>query len=370
LHDRTGHGKLGVAPMPGNVATFTSGCQVARAGIFGLCCALAAACDGSALGPAGSSPDAGPGSSSDAGAPAGPGRWESLAPMTSTPRYYVGVAAVGERVFVVGGVAAGNPGASMEVTAYNTRSAQWETISPLPAPFYMLNVAGVAGKLYVLGGRDVKTALAYDVAAKKWETLAPVPVERGRGQSAVGVWGSKILLAGGVIPGQSANNLNTGVRQSDVLAYDTISGGWEELPRLALTRGYCMGAVIGSRFWVMGGSSDFVRTDDVTVLDLATNTWEDQPALPITLSSAGAAVLNGRVYLVGGIASGTGMIGPATFYLDPAGGSFEQAAVMLTPRFATGAATVDGKIYVPTGIAEGAMANTFAPVPALEVFTP
>jgi hypothetical protein len=154
-----------------------------------------------------------------------------------------------------------------------------------------------------------------------------------------------------------------------VLALDTATGAWETLPDLALTRGYCMGAVIGDEFWVMGGSSDFARTDDVTVLDLKTRTWTDKPMLPITLSSAGVTVLNGRIYIVGGVATGSGTIGPATVVLDPVAGMFSDAAVMLTPRFGMGAATVGGRIYVPAGIA-AAPDDMFSPVPTLEVFVP
>lgn len=364
--------------------------RYARGAVLEVCCALAlvvAACDGSTLGPGasrndggggsspdggGSSPDGG-GSSPDGGAarpPEGPGRWESLAPMPGTPRYYVGVGAVGERVYVVGGTAIERPAASTEVAAYDTRSGEWELIEPLPERIQMPNVAGVGGKLYVLGGIDVKTVVAYDPAARTWTPLAPQPVARGRGQSAVGVWGQKILIAGGVIPGLSANNLRTGQRQFEVMAYDTTTDTWEMLPRLALTRGYCMGAVVGDRFWVMGGSSDFVRTDDVTVLDLKGLTWEDQPALPITLSSAGVSVLNGRIYLVGGIASGTGMIDPTTLFLDPAGGPFQMASLMITPRFAMGAATVGGRIYVPGGIGMAESGMPFQPIPTMEVFIP
>jgi hypothetical protein len=328
--------------------------------LLGVCAAYG--CNGDVAGGA-SGIDAGP----DGHTPASTGKWETLAAMPGTARSYPGVAAVGDRVFVVGGLAP--PPDSMVVNAYDTKTNTWATVQPLPVPFQMPNVAAVNGTLYVLGGLDQKSVVAYDAAGNQWLPRAPVPVTRGRGQSAVGVWGSKILLAGGVVPGQSANGLNTGMRQHEVLAYDTGNDSWEPLPDLSLTRGYCMGAVIGNRFWVMGGSSDFARTDDVTVLDLDTRAWMDQAALPITLSSAGVAVLANRVYLLGGVATGTGTIGPATLVLDPFWSVFDQAALMITPRFGMGAATVNGRIYVPGGIAASST-TMFAAVGTLEVFTP
>jgi len=339
-----------------------------------LAACWASGCDGNPL-PGDKKDSSGPdqpASMPDAGTPGevvpeGPGRWEALPSMPGTPRYYVGVAAVGPRIFVVGGFGTGPQ--SREVTAYDTTAGTWQVLAPLPSSFQMPNVAAVNGRLFVLGGLNQRAALEYDAASDKWLPLPDVPVTTGRGQSAVGVWGSKILMAGGVIPGQSANGLNTGVRQHNVFSFDTATSEWATLPDLALTRGYCMGAVIDDRFWVMGGSSDFVRTDDVTVLDLKTNTWMDQPALPITLSSAAVSILGGKVYLIGGVATGTGTIGPATLVLDPKAVRFEEASVMLTPRFGMGAATVGGRIYVPAGIAASAV-DMFRPVPTLEVFIP
>ena len=287
--------------------------------------------------------------------------------MPGHPRFYVGVAAVGTRVFVVGGFGAGPE--SREVTAYDTVAGTWQLLAPLPASFQMPNVAAVGDRLFVLGGMDQRAAVEYDAANDKWLSLPPVPVERGRGQSAVGVWGSQILIAGGVIPGVSDNGLNTGRRQHDVLSFDTATSEWKKLPDLALTRGYCMGVVMGDRFWVMGGSSNVARTDDVTVLDLKTNEWMDQPMLPITLSSAAIGVLGGKIYLIGGVATGTGTIGPATLVMNPPAVGFEEAALMLTPRWGMGAAVVGGRIYVPAGIKASAV-NMFEATLIMEVFIP
>jgi N-acetylneuraminic acid mutarotase len=294
--------------------------------------------------------------------------WESLDDMPGTPRMYVGVAAISQRVFVVGAFGSGPE--SRDVAAFDTRTKKWETLEPLPSSFQMPNVAAVGNRLFVLGAVDVVTTLEYDAAKNSWVPRAPVPVARGRGQSAIGVWGTKILLAGGVIPGKSANLLNTGMRVPEVLAYDTSNDSWEKLPDLELTRGYAMGAVVGDQFWVMGGSTDFARTDDVTTLDLKSRTWMVRPPIPLTLSSAGVAVHGGHIYLIGGVATGTGMIGPTTLVLDPSSGMFKEAARMITPRFAMGAAAVGPRIYVPAGIAAAGDGTMFQAVSKLEAFVP
>jgi N-acetylneuraminic acid mutarotase len=337
-----------------------------------LAALLLAACDGGTT----TAPTAGR-PAPDMPPPVTQGRWEPLPDMPGPTRTYPGVAAVGSQLFVVAGfsrkIGSSTTNVYDTVTAFDTTASTWATVEPLPRPIMGPNVAGVNGKLYVLGGFGETGAYAYDVARRTWTALANVPVTLGHGVAAIGISGTRILLGGGAQPGQSANNLNTGVRVRDVLAYDTASDQWERLPDLALARGYAMGAVVGSTFWVIGGSSDFARTDEVVGLDLTTNQWIDGPPPPLTLSSAGAATLNGRVYVVGGVATGSGAIAPLTLVFDPAqprDQAWSMVASLNTPRFATGAAAIAGRIYFPGGIALVRSPDLFDSVPTLEVFIP
>jgi Kelch motif len=328
--------------------------------------AALAACDG---GTGGMDPDGGP--PDVAPPPAGPGHWESLPAMPGKARRYAGVAAVGEHLFVVGGLGS----EAQEMAAFDTRTSRWEVLDLLPVPVPMPNVAAVGGKLYVLGGADpvrieVRDTFAYDPVQRTWAPRAPIPLEKGRGVAAVGVHGTKILIAGGIVPGPSANNLNTGMRMKEFLAYDTATDTWESLPALSLPRGYASGAVVGDVFWVIGGSTDFVRTDQVDAFDLKVGQWMDRPPPPQTLSSCPTAVFGGRIYVMGGIATGSGMIGADTQVLEPSIGRWTTASAMTTPRFATGAATIGDRIYVPTGVAIVTPPAGVAQVNTLEVFVP
>jgi hypothetical protein len=298
--------------------------------------------------------------------------WQSLAPMPSQPRFYVGVAGARGKVFVVGGFADGDDRA---VHAYDIAGGVWALLARLPVAFKMPNVASVgapgAERLLVLGGVENNQTVEYDFATDTWKSLAPAPVERGRGAAAVSVKGEKVLVAGGVLRGQSANLLNTGKRVSEFLAYDTLTDKWEQLASLPIATGYAMGAVLGNEFWVMGGSTDFVRTDQVLIYDFGSSMWGTAPALPRSLSSAAVAVLRGKVFLTGGIATSVGMISPDCMVLDPATGHWSTVAPITTARFGMGAAVVGDKMYVPTGLAGGVTdPNAFAASPALEVYIP
>ena len=195
-------------------------------------------------------------------------------------------------------------------------------------------------------------------------------MQPGRGTAAVGVHGNTVLLAGGIVRGRSNNNLNTGVRQSDLLAYDAPTDSWRTLPPLPVPVGYAMGAVVGNQFWVIGGSTGDARTEQVLVFDVAAGTWSTRPPAPRSVSSAAVAVLRGHIIVTGGIATSVGSISPDTMVLDPDSGIWSTVAPLKTARFGMGAAVVGDRLYVPTGMANGAAADTFAASPALEVYIP
>jgi hypothetical protein len=295
------------------------------------------------------------------------GRWEMRAPMPAPGRYYVGVGAAGGKLFVVGGF--GTMGEGRFFQSYDPATDTWQTHEALAKDFVMPNVAGVGSKLYILGALAVTDVLEYDVERRTFTAKAPLPpgLERGRGVAAVGVWGTKILLAGGILPGQSANQLNTGMRMREFVVYDTAANTWQAMPDLPQARGYAMSAVVGDKFWVAGGSTDRERTSQVDIFDLTAGAWTNGPPLPESLSSGGAGVVRGHLHLVGGIATSMGTITPLTHVLDGTTGAWTTAAPMQTPRFAMGAAVIGDKLYVPGGIA-GSM--TFLPNPTLEVFVP
>jgi N-acetylneuraminic acid mutarotase len=191
----------------------------------------------------------------------------------------------------------------------------------------------------------------------------------GRGAAAVGVSGTTVYLAGGAVRGQSANMLNTGMRQSTLLAYDTAADEWQTLAALPVAVGYATGAVVGNQLWVMGGSTDLARTDQVLAFDIAGGQWAMKGPLPVGLSSATTAVLGGRIYLIGGIATSIGRINGDTLVLDLTTETWTTLVPLPTPRFAMGSGVIDGRIYVPTGEAELGV-NMFGATPAFEVFTP
>lgn len=293
------------------------------------------------------------------------GHWDNLPSMPDPPRYYPGVAALGDSVFVIGGFVAPQ---TTVAQVFDTKTQVWQTLDPLPSPFAMPNVVAVGARLFILGGLQTQSVLEYDNQGH-WTPRTQMPLANGRGDAAIGVWGTKVVIAGGVLPGQSANGLNTGVRMPDVVVYDTVADSWDTLAPLSEARGYAAGVVANDKFWVIGGSTTNARTAAVQVLDLVANRWTDGPPLDQSISSAAIAEVGDRSYLIGGIVSTSGIISPETLLFQRDVGSLVVLAPMLNPRFALGAAAVGNRIYVAGGIVMGS-ATDYHPVTTFDAFTP
>ncbi|HVR62336.1 MAG TPA: hypothetical protein VMU50_10580 [Polyangia bacterium] len=328
-----------------------------------------AACNGNA----GLVPDAGGASDdgvTDGGSPSG--TWRELAPVPH-PRFFNGVAAAGGKLYLVGGTVPATFDSSPErymVTAYDPKTDTWTDLPTLPIPVIQPNVAGVGDRLFVMGSIDSNQTFVFDTATQDWVEKTPFPINAGRGAAAVGVDGTTVYLAGGVIRGLSANALDTGVRQPNLMAYDTTADSWRMLANLPVAVGYATGAIVDGLFWVMGGSTNNERTDQVMTFDLTSGQWSTKGPLPADISSAGAGVIGGRIFIVAGVMGAVATFHAQAISMDPSIGTWTALAPMPMPRFAMGAGVIDGTIYVPSGLGPVDTPDMFAVSPSLESFTP
>jgi N-acetylneuraminic acid mutarotase len=179
------------------------------------------------------------------------GSWTRL-PAMPEERAAAGAAIVGGKLYVVGGVTAGGSGGralARTTLVYNIAGRQWSSI-PGPTPREHLGVAALGGRIYAVGGRhhgaDTNFDLleAYVPGAKKWRRLKPVPGRRG-GTAAAGI-GRWLVSAGGETP-------TVTIRK--VFRYDVRRGRWSRLPNLPTPR-HGLGVVaFGRKVYVIGGGT-------------------------------------------------------------------------------------------------------------------
>jgi hypothetical protein len=121
--------------------------------------------------------------------------WTTLAALP-TPRGYFGAAAVGGKVYVVGGSYNG-VGGEAQNEAYDPVANSWTTQAVMPTARYGLSAVAVGGKVYAVGGygNTQQENEAYDPVANSWTTQAAMPTAR-YGLAAAMVSG-KVYVVGG-----------------------------------------------------------------------------------------------------------------------------------------------------------------------------
>ena len=172
------------------------------------------------------------------------GRWRRL-PAMPEPRAAAGAHAIGRTLYVVGGV--GRSGLARSALALDLDRRRWRTI-PGPTRREHLAVAALGGRLYALGGRtagiDTNLALfeSYRPGARGWTRLPRVP--QARGGTAAAAYGRLIVSVGGEEPRGTI---------ATVYAYDVRTRRWRRLPDLPTPR-HGLGAVTyGSRLFAVAG---------------------------------------------------------------------------------------------------------------------
>ncbi|MGW4025321.1 Kelch repeat-containing protein [Streptomyces sp. NPDC005009] len=294
--------------------------------------------------------------------------WRRLAPIASGPRQEHSVAAVGDKVYVIGGIVpreSGGVTTTGRVDVYDTRHGTWSDAAPLPVEMNHPNVAVVHGRIHVLGGlsggsawQALRDCFVYSPRADRWRRLPPVPAGIERGSAAIGVHGTKIFLAGGMrvlVPG--AGGLQDTV--DTVSAYDVVTGRWESLPSLPQARDHVGGAVIGGTFYVLGGRDrgQVNVRDTVYAFDLRGHRWSERAPMPTARGGIAAAAVGTRIYTFGGEGRHDGS-NPNTVFdeteaYDTERDRWQRLAPMPVPRHGTAAVAVRGTIHIPGGGIQG-----------------
>jgi N-acetylneuraminic acid mutarotase len=281
-----------------------------------------------------------------------PGRWTAHAPLP-TARQEVAVAALGDRVFVIGGL--GELGAPLNtVEAYRPATDAWETIAPLPAEVHHAAAVAVDGRLFVLGGyldrvppwRAQRTVYEYDAARNGWTTRAPMLIARGA--HAATVLGGRIHVVGG----------SDGPALAEHEVYDPAGDRWSRLAPMPTARDHLAAVAFQGRLWAIGGRSSFLGTqyDAVEVYDPATDAWQNGPPLPQGRGGLAAVALADRVFVFGG--ESPFRIFNANEMYEDHGKRWIGKDPMPTARHGIGAAVVGNRIWIAGGATQPGTART------------
>lgn len=277
------------------------------------------------------------------------------------------VASVAHRgkVYVAGGL--GVPGRAglfaRSHLEYTPATGRWRELPPLPVAQHHLQAVVIDDKIYDVGGEEGIALIPngrlweYEIAADRFVEKQRLGLTRIRGAVGAVVHDGKLYVAGG-------KGLAAARKQFDV--YDPKTDRWTALPDLPNPREHLGAAVVGTKFYAVGGryvlQPAYIRRTDV--FDFTTRRWTSIAPIPRGRGGLAVAAAGTDVYAFGG--EGLGPSFAHVDKLDTRTGRWSQEPPMTHARHGVQAAVSDGKVYLPGG---GVIA-VYGPSAKVQVFTP
>lgn len=250
--------------------------------------------------------------------------WSKLAPYPGDKVDHPGLAAVGDDLYLVGGMK-------------GTADGQTEN---LPG-----NVPGYPD----FATSEVRIL---DTDTGKWRMGPPLPAPRGAG--VLRAEGKKLYFAGGI---------DERIPRSDLFMLDTEQANpqWVRLALMKHARDHITGEFLDGKFYVIGGRYGFQTRDNQTnpysqfilfgyneCYDPATNTWTDKAELLPKRGALSSGILAGRIVVFGGEFNGSKIFNNTAAY-DASSDSWAELPGMITGRHGTHGVTVGNWIYSTGG---------------------
>ena len=203
--------------------------------------------------------------------------------------------------------------------SYDPSTTTWTTLASMNVPRDFVAGDAIAGKFFVVGGRDGGSNISSAV-----EAYDPSP-------SCVPNPGSPPDIPPTVCPG-------------------TIPPiGWASFQSMNHARFHHRAVATGGKLFVFGGDSSgttLVATPEAYSPD--TDSWADLAVMPTPRDDVAVAVLNGFIYVIGGRSATSAAVTTVERY-DPAGDTWTTVAPLPTPLRYQHAGAILGRIYVAGG---------------------
>ena len=202
------------------------------------------------------------------------------------------VAGLDGRVYVIGGET--ESGVVGSVLVYDRQSDQWTSGSDKSTPAANVTAVVLDDLIYVPGGSTadgtpLEVVEVYDPAADRWSQVAPLPGRRTA--VAATAYDGKLYVLGG---------WDGAAYSGDVVVYDPQSDRWQTLPSMPTARGFAGAAAVSDQIMVIGGYDGRREYALCEQFDPAANAWSRCPSMSTPRGGLGVAVVAGQVYAIGG----------------------------------------------------------------------
>jgi N-acetylneuraminic acid mutarotase len=226
------------------------------------------------------------------------GAWQEVSSMALARRCF-GPCELNGELYVTGGLTCevgAEDVALATVERYDPSLDTWSVAPAMPQPRFGHCACAVGDAMYVLGGIEeideeehaVSSVLKFDSRTQTWTEVAPMPAERDYAGACV--VGSSIYVIGG-----RDNDETT----STTYRYSTETNTWATFALMPAAKVFQSVCVLDRQIYAMGGKgSDTVSS--VHRFDPVTNSWSELAPLSVARSGSGAFVLGKSIHMVGG----------------------------------------------------------------------
>eukprot|EP00927_Polykrikos_kofoidii_P078677 TRINITY_DN75486_c0_g1_i1.p1 TRINITY_DN75486_c0_g1~~TRINITY_DN75486_c0_g1_i1.p1 ORF type:complete len:328 (-),score=48.90 TRINITY_DN75486_c0_g1_i1:153-1136(-) len=290
-----------------------------------------------------------------------------------TRRAGLGIAAIGDTIFLFGGHDGEQPLKRCEVfkaTSSGDPRGLWLSAPPMLARRAYLTAHALEGKLYIVGGsadgRALNTMETLEPSELKWDLwTAMPPMMMKRTMHAGTVADGRLFVCGGF----------DGIRDLRATeVYDPVTNAWQPKLHMETGRSYHALAALGQLLYAIGGQDRLQESGprafrSVEYFDLWSERWYPAPELVHPRLGLTACVLDvgliateSYIFVCGGSDGDDVLSSVERFCIREQ--SWTEMPPMCTPRLGHAAVALDNKMYVIGGFSGKEPLDTF------EVFDP
>ncbi|MBI1248336.1 hypothetical protein GC197_10925 [bacterium] len=206
--------------------------------------------------------------------------------------------------------------ATLAMNAKSEQPTEAPKLEPMAQGVTSFGGAMLDGRLYIFGGHTGSAhsyslleqgnqLLSLDLKTGKWQELAEGPHSQGL---ALIAHGDKLYRIGGFTAKNAKGEEDDLWSLDTVVAFDTKSNKWEQLPSLPQPRSSFDAALLGDVIyviggWKMAGDAESVWHETAWKLDLSKTPlkWEALPKPPFQRRALAVAAHDGKIYAIGGM---------------------------------------------------------------------
>lgn len=235
--------------------------------------------------------------------------WTVQAPAL-TARAYASAAGIGSSLYVVGGCSSGEDcrvGTTNVLEVLSVPNQTWTTMAPMPTPRSTMVAAAIGGKLYVVGGMgpcppcySLDAVEVYDPTSNTWATKASMPTARSHMGGAV-IKGKLYVVGGAHI-----SPTDPGTFLATLEVYDPAHDTWATKASMSAARAALgAGAAKHLLYAISGQLTGGATTNVVEAYNPKTNSWGPATAIPTARYVPQPQAIRHVIYVAGAGANNT-----------------------------------------------------------------